>query len=325
MTPAVTIGVLGAALVAVALAGPWLLRRAASALAHVPRLAVAILAAGSLAWVAAALALGPLAAWAFTGPTIPGRAGEVCRQCLDAANPWTSSSLIDTWVPAVVLLALPALAAMALLAATAGRAWRHAQATRAVAAEIRHEASRTQLQGQPVLLITDPAPLVFSLAARHGGVVVSTGARERLEPEELDAVLEHERAHLRQHHHVVMAAVRALAPSLRWVPLIASAAAAIPHYVEIAADDAARRRAGTPALATALLKVGDPASSTTLPAHLDGALGAAGPHRIGHLVRPAARAERWPALFLGGQVMLMLLATSAVGVPYAGAVASGCV
>ena len=56
MTPTVTIGVLGTALVAVALGGPWLLRRASSALAHVPRLAVAILATGSLAWVLAALA-----------------------------------------------------------------------------------------------------------------------------------------------------------------------------------------------------------------------------------------------------------------------------
>ncbi|MGC0251445.1 M56 family metallopeptidase [Pseudactinotalea sp. Z1748] len=324
MTPTLTIGVLGAALVAVALGGPWLLRRASSALAHVPRLAVAILAAGSLAWVLAALALGPLAAWAFTGPAIPGRAGEVCRQCLDAANPWTGSTLINTWVPAIVLLALPTLAAMGLLTATTARAWRHAQATRAVATEIRDKASRTHLQGQPVLLIPDPAPLVFTLAARHGGVVVSTGARERLDQEELAAVLEHERAHLRQHHHLVMAVMRALIPYLRWVPLIASAAAAIPHYLEIAADDAARRRTGTRALATALLKVGEPASSTSLPADLGGALGAAGPHRIGHLVRPTARAERWPALFLGSQVMLMLLATSAVGLPYAGAVASGC-
>ena len=319
-----TVTLLAAALGVFAMAGPWLMRRSGSALAHVPRLAVAVLAAGSVTWVLAALALGPLAAWAFTGPVMPGRAGEVCRLCLDAANPWGTATLIETAVPTIALLAAPALAATGLLAAAATRAWQHARATQSVAAAVHHEASRTRLQGHSVLLIEDPTPVVFTLAARHGGVVVSTGALSRLTSREWAAVLAHEHAHLRQRHHLIIAAVRAVSHYLRWVPLIASAAAAIPHYLEIAADDAARRRTGTPALATALLKLGEPATATRLPAELTGTLGAAGPHRIGHLVRPATGGGRWPSLLLGAQIMAMLLASSAISAPYAGAIANGC-
>src|SRR5699024_11932352 len=52
-----------------------------------PRLAIALLAGGVVAWVLAALSIGPLLAWVVTGPDVlPGDAAAVCSQCLAARS-----------------------------------------------------------------------------------------------------------------------------------------------------------------------------------------------------------------------------------------------
>src|SRR5699024_3740318 len=127
-------------------------------------------------------------------------------------------------------------------------------------------ATAARLHGHTVLLIDDPAPQAFTLPARRGGIVMSSVTLRVLEPQELRAILEHEAAHLRQHHHLLLSLASAVGSALRWVPLIDAALAALPHYLEIAADDAARRRCGTAALAGALLRLGEPVA----PAHLTG-------------------------------------------------------
>src|SRR5690625_7252850 len=93
----VVIAVVPLARLTTALTVPWFLRRSASALAHVPRLAALALTASVLAWPLALLSIGPLLAWVSTGPVLlPGRAGEVCQQCLAAANPWGQPAAVYT-------------------------------------------------------------------------------------------------------------------------------------------------------------------------------------------------------------------------------------
>lgn len=307
-------------------AGPWALRRAAPLLMRLPRLAIGLLTGGVVVWVLALLALGPMLAWGVSGPTVlPAGASQVCRQCLEAANPFAASP-IDTAVPAVALLALPTAVALLHAASIIAETRRRRCGTLRTARSLRARSRPRRLHGRTVLVANDPHPFALTLPRRHGGIVVSTGALDVLRPEELAAVLAHEDAHLRQHHHLITAVVAGLTRRLRWVPLIAAAEDALGHYLEIAADDAARRRAGTPALASALLTLGQSGHPHHRDAALEGALHALGPDRIRHLVQPHSGMSGviTTAATLCCLTALTLLA-AAVHVPYALAALSGCV
>lgn len=303
---------------------PPLMRRAAPALVRVPLAAAVLLTAGAVLWLAALLAVGPVLAWTISGPVLPGAAGLVCQQCLAAANPFLGTAPVDTAIPVVVLLAVPALAAV-VLAVTLGRgALARRRDTQRAGAAVRDAGTVGFLRGDRILIVPDDVPYAFALPARHGGVTVSTGALRTLDADELAGVLAHERAHLRQRHHLLSAIVTTLATHLRWIPLVAAVADAVPTYLEVAADDAARRRAGTTALAGALLKLGTPGPQSPLGATV-GALNATGPDRIRHLVAPGSgRAGALPALAIGAHLGGLAVATLAVLVAYAGAVLSGC-
>lgn len=321
MTPVLLAFVLGAGLTASALGGPWLLRRAAPALARVPRLAIAVVCGGVVAWTGALLALGPVLAWTGSGPSLlPEGAAAVCRRCLDAANPF-SGGAVDTAIPAALLLSLSAAVALVLGAGTAGQMARRGRRSREAARRLLRRAQRRELHGYDVSVVESDHPFALTFPARHGGIVLSTGAVRVLDEEELAAVLAHERAHLRQRHHSISAAVAGVAVFLRWVPLVAAAEEALPNYLEIAAYDRARRRAGTPALVGALLKLGEQA----YPVPLGGVLHAAGPERIRQLVRPSGGlAGAFPAAAVTVYLLALAIAGAAVQLPYASAALTGC-
>ncbi|MBN9003796.1 MAG: hypothetical protein J0H40_00155, partial [Rhizobiales bacterium] len=60
-------------------------------------------------------------------------------------------------------------------------------------------------------------------------------------PAELDAVVAHERAHLRQKHHLLLDAFRSWKRSLPWFPIATRAQDAVALLLEMRADDTARR------------------------------------------------------------------------------------
>ena len=91
----------------------------------------------------------------------------------------------------------------------------------------------------PIYLIDYPTPASFCMAARGGRIVITTEATRILPEEELAAVLEHERAHLRGRHQLLSACTASLARTLPWVPLFATAGPCVARLVEMAADDAA--------------------------------------------------------------------------------------
>ncbi len=328
MTPFVMPLLLVVALVLAAAAGPHLIRAASPLLMRTPRAAVVILASSLALWVAAFAAVSLVLAWLMTGPRVLSEPlGQVCQRCLAAASPFDTTNMIETSVPRVLLLALPAAVLAALVGIGILRALRHAQRTRAAAAAVASQATRATVRGIDVLLVEDAHPLAFSLPRRRGGIVISTGLLSALDPDETIAVLEHERAHVRQRHHLIIGAIEAIAWPLRWIPLVAAVADAIPHYLEIAADNHARHRAGTPALASALLKLGSPHISADIFRGATAApvLHAAGPSRVHQLVAPTAiRSALLPiATFL---TMLAAFAVVAVGVhgPYMYVLATGC-
>ncbi|KOX23252.1 hypothetical protein ADK67_21945 [Saccharothrix sp. NRRL B-16348] len=122
--------------------------------------------------------------------------------------------------------------------------------------------------GSPATLWLDhDEPLAFSLAGTPGVVVATEGLHRRLTREQVDAVLAHERAHLRGRHHLLVAAGDAVATALPFLPLFRRAPAVVRELVELAADAAAVRACGVDAVRAALLGVsgnGTPGSALAM-------------------------------------------------------------
>lgn len=311
-----------------AVAGPRVLRAAAPLLMRAPRLGAGLLASGVAAWVLALLAVGPVLAWVFSGPAVlPSGAAQVCQQCLAAANPFGGRTF-HTGVPVVLLLVVPLALGALFLAAFARQLRRRHRAMLRSARRFRAGAQQRQVAGYDVLLVADRHPFALSLPRRHGGIVVSTGAVDLLGAEELRAVLAHEQAHIRQQHHLIASVVDALTTRLRWVPLLGAAANALGHYLEIAADEYARREVGTPALASALLVLGEAglAEDEDVTRDAQGVLHALGPDRVRHLVQPVRGSAGAFATVAGvGSLLAMTVLAGTVHVPYMLVVLGGCV
>lgn len=308
-----------------ALAGPRVLRSAAPALMRLPRVAIGLIAGSVVAWVLAALSIGPLLAWMVTGPDVlPGRAAAVCSQCLAAADPF-GLDRVDTVVPVVLLLMIPVAVSVFNAIAIIRELSRRRRRLQRTADSLRHGSQPRCLLGYQVRVIDDKHPFALALPRRHGGIVVSSGALAALSRDELLAVLAHEQAHLRQRHHLVTAIITAMTSKMRWVPLFAAAESALAHYLEIAADAAARRTVGTTALASALLVLGQQGHPARHRAELDGALHALGPDRIRHLVQQdKGTAGVAAAVATAFCLTSLALLAAAIHVPYALAVLNGC-
>ena len=111
------------------------------------------------------------------------------------------------------------------------------------------------------LWVRDNRPLAMSIGGRPGVILMSDALRSQLTPEAVAATLEHERAHLRGRHHVLIAIVDTLAAALPAVPLLRAAPPAIRELIELAADAQAARRCGPAAVGEALSRLtGQPTS-----------------------------------------------------------------
>ena len=161
----------------------------------------------------------------------------------------------------------------------------------------RHHRMVVDLVGRPgdrlgeesgIRVLAESTPFAYCLpGVRCSRVVVSSGALDQLAPEEMEAVLTHERAHLRARHDLVLEAFTALRQAFpRWVRSRTAFDRA--HLlVEMLADDAARRRVGAPPVARALVTL---ASTPAAPA---GGLAAGGTGTLAR-VRRAGPARRTP-------------------------------
>lgn len=105
-----------------------------------------------------------------------------------------------------------------------------------------------------VIWLREPAPVAYSFGGRRGAIVATAGVR-RLARRERDAVLAHERAHLRGRHHLLVLGADVLATALPFVPLCRRAPGAVRVLVELAADASAARRHGPEPVRAALLAV----------------------------------------------------------------------
>ncbi|WP_433795606.1 M56 family metallopeptidase [Actinoplanes sp. CA-252034] len=117
----------------------------------------------------------------------------------------------------------------------------------------RHE----DLGGDEVRVLDGPLPLAYCVPGREPRVVLSDGVLRTLDREQVDAVLAHERAHLRHRHELVMESFTAFYRAVPG-PLRSKAPLDAVHLLlEMVADDAARRRTGSAPLRAALARLID--------------------------------------------------------------------
>lgn len=112
---------------------------------------------------------------------------------------------------------------------------------------------------QPRTRILDSElPVAYCLPSSSGSITVfSAGLISLLEDSELEAVREHERAHLTQRHDLVLVAFRAWYASLPWFPVAYRAQREVGMLIEMLADDQARTHVEDRSLARAIALVGN--------------------------------------------------------------------
>jgi beta-lactamase regulating signal transducer with metallopeptidase domain len=118
-------------------------------------------------------------------------------------------------------------------------------------------------------------------------VILTTAALRTLDPDQVDAVLAHERAHLASHHHRLLAIARIGRQILPFLPLMRDADTQITRLVEMHADDAATADRDTRPLATALVVLAAAGPTPGLAAAATDAV-----QRIQRLLRPAEPLSR---------------------------------
>jgi Zn-dependent protease with chaperone function len=196
------------------------------------------------------------------------------------------------------------LAATALGAALAAAvlAWRYGRSVQR-AQQLAHAHSAAALitgrrlpavSGTVVLDV--PQPAAYCVPGRPAAIVLTTGALALLEPEQLTAVIAHERAHLAGNHHLLVTLTRGLSAVFPGVSLFTRAQAEVTRLTEMLADDAAARHSGRPALVTALLALG---TGAPVPARALAAAAGDVTARVQRLLQPASpspRARNWLAL-----------------------------
>jgi Zn-dependent protease with chaperone function len=113
------------------------------------------------------------------------------------------------------------------------------------------------LPGRGAVVLDSGVPAVYCVPGRDPGrrIVITSAALLVLRERELDAVIAHERAHLRGRHHLAAAIAASLARALPVVPVLAHARDQIGLLTEMAADDAACARHGRRTTAAALVSL----------------------------------------------------------------------
>jgi Zn-dependent protease with chaperone function len=252
----------------------------------------------ALGVLASTIGLGVAAARTTLSLPSSGALASACRQLLPSgAN-----------AAGLPILALAAVGVVVLLRAIAS-GWRLARAEWRFRAALRTR-RRLELGGTRVVVVDDAAPSAFCAGYLRPRVHLSSGAVARLSGAELEAVLAHERHHLRRRDPLRMLMARVLADALFFLPALRRLADRYGALAEVAADEAAARVAGGPALASALLAF-NRSPSPDLVAGI-------APERVDSLLGERPRWECPASLFLAALVTLAGLG-GAIVLSFAGA------
>lgn len=164
-------------------------------------------------------------------------------------------------------------------------------------------------------VLDHPAPVAYCLPGMTRSVtVLSEGLVALLDPDQLKAVVAHERAHLRQQHHLVLVAFKSWHSALPWFPIANRAETAVGLLVEMLADDQARRVVDDGTLATAIALVASegtdrPDGSTLEHLHAGDAEDAVVGGRVKRLLSPR------PPLSAAARIVVLVVSIALLLVP----------
>ena len=171
-----------------------------------------------------------------------------------------------------------------------------------------------------VSIIDHPAKAAYCIQGRPDAIVLTTGALDALTDDQIQAVIAHERAHLRGRHGWVLTAARVMAHTLPGLQLTQIALSQIIQLVEMRADQVALRSTRRVAMAQALVQL----SGSTVPTGALGAGGAAAA-RLERLARPDLKIPRHQAaLAQVGAITLLVAPLTLATAPLAHAVLLYC-
>jgi Zn-dependent protease with chaperone function len=169
------------------------------------------------------------------------------------------------------------------------------------------------------LLLEHPAPVAFCIPGARPLLVISSGTVAELDGAQLDAVVAHERAHLAEHHHLLLLPFVAWRAALPVLPAADRAHDAVRDLVEMRADDVALTSLTGPeprrTLAAAIVAVAGGAGGQ-VPEGALAVTGGAVAVRVRRLLapaRPLPAAGRWAAL--ASAVALLLVPTALLLLP----------
>jgi Zn-dependent protease with chaperone function len=174
--------------------------------------------------------------------------------------------------------------------------WRYGHSLRRASIRTRAHAEAARIIGHPVagrnaaFALEATQPAAYCVPGRPPTIVLTTGALAVLDPEQLTAVLAHERAHLAGRHHLLLAVTRSLAAVAPAIPLFARGTGEVTRLTEIRADDIAVRHAGGEqgrrTLLAALLAMGAGPAAAQTPATWLAATGGVVTARVRRLADP---------------------------------------
>jgi Zn-dependent protease with chaperone function len=275
-----------------------------------PRLGLAAwLAAMGSVLACAVAALGLLTRAAITG--WPAFARSICQSVSGGTCPpgvYRSAAYELGLAIAVLLGGI----AMILLS------WRYGRKLHRSSIRTRAHAEAARITGHPVegrtaaFVLDAKRPAVYCLPGRPPTIVVTTGALDVLDPQQLTAVLAHERAHLAGRHHLLLAITRSLAAVAPAVPLFARGASEVTRLAEMRADDVAARRGGRRPLLTALLAMSAGVAVAQVPGAWLAATGGVVTSRARRLADPTPRARWVPYAMALTALTLAITAASAL-------------
>ncbi|MEH3155954.1 MAG: M56 family metallopeptidase [Gordonia paraffinivorans] len=167
------------------------------------------------------------------------------------------------------------------------------------------------LRARDVRMLAVEQPIAYCLPGLRQRVVLSEGVIARLSHDELEAVITHERAHLRARHDLVLEAFIAVHEAFPRFIRSRSALGAVQLLVEVLADDHAVRATGPTPLGRALVACADSVAPR-------GALAVGGPTTLTRVRRLCHDSPaRWPSVAAyTAAAGILVLPTLAVAIPW---------
>jgi Zn-dependent protease with chaperone function len=195
--------------------------------------------------------------------------------------------------------------------------WRYALSLHRASVRTRAHAEAARITGYPVqggdaaFVLDATQPAAYCVPGRPPTIVVTTGALAILDPEQLTAVLAHERAHLAGRHHLLLAVTRSLAAVAPVVPLFACGTGEVARLAEMRADDVAARCGRRRTLLAALLAM-NAGAAMPAPAAWLAATGSIVTTRARRLAEPVPPARRVCQALALAALILAIAAASAL-------------